>query len=202
MNARMPVMLLAAALASFVQTAVATPAEDAKAVVEQLHATLLEAMKGGDTLGFDGRYELIAPVLEQSFDFPTIARVSTGRHWSTLDPAKQAEFIGVFKRLSAATYAENFDGFDGQRFETEGVEEKRGMQVVRTAIVSRDGSDVSLSYTLGNEPGEWRIVNVVADGVSDLSLKRAEYTAVIQDEGIDSLIAKLNDKIRAYESNQ
>ena len=38
-------------------------------------------------------------------------------------------------------------------------------------------------------------MNVVAQGVSDLSLKRADYTAVIKSEGFDSLINRLEKKI-------
>ena len=38
-------------------------------------------------------------------------------------------------------------------------------------------------------------MNVVAKGVSDLSLKRAEYTAVIDSEGFDSLLNRLRGKV-------
>jgi phospholipid transport system substrate-binding protein len=45
---------------------------------------------------------------------------------------------------------------------------------------------------------EWHIVNVVAEGVSDLALKRSEYDGIIAAEGIDSLVAKLNGKVASY----
>ncbi len=202
MNARTLLACVVTLYLALAHSAWAAPADEAKATVEKLHSTLLEAMQGGTRLGFKGRYEKIAPVLADTFDFPTIARVATGRYWSKFDAAKQQEFIEVFKRLSAATYAANFDAFDGERFETKGTEDKRGMQLVRTVIVSSDGKPTSLNYTLGDKSGMWRIINVVADGVSDLSLKRAEYTAAIESDGIDALIAKLNDKIRTYESGQ
>ncbi|MCZ6893424.1 MAG: ABC transporter substrate-binding protein, partial [Gammaproteobacteria bacterium] len=48
----------------------------------------------------------------------------------------------------------------------------------------------------GND-NKWLIVNVIAQGISDLSLKRADYTAVIKKEGFDSLVNRLNDKITA-----
>ena len=52
-----------------------------------------------------------------------------------------------------------------------------------------------LNYLLRQTNGQWRIMNVVAQGVSDLSLKRADYTAVIKTEGFDSLINRLEKKI-------
>ena len=43
----------------------------------------------------------------------------------------------------------------------------------------------------------WRIINIVADGVSDLALKRAEYQRVFASGGIDGLVAELEQQTRA-----
>ncbi len=67
--------------------------------------------------------------------------------------------------------------------------------IVRTELVKEDGERIPLNYMLRKSNGEWRIVNVVAQGVSDLSLKRAEYTAVIDSEGFDSLVTRLRGKV-------
>jgi len=69
---------------------------------------------------------------------------------------------------------------------------------VRTVIIDSDGDETSLDYLLTRERGEWRIVNVVAAGVSDISLKRSEYATVIGQEGIEGLIAKLKAKVASY----
>jgi len=172
-----------------------------KAIVENLHATLLQVMIDADTLGFSGREEKLEPVLKESFDFATISRIVTGKHWKMIDDDERASFVTLFERLSLATYASNFDGFSGEVFETLGVEERRGNLLVKTVIVKGDGDRVSLNYLLRDDDGVWRIVNVIADGVSDLSLKRADYTAVIKSEGFISLITKLNGKIKSYESS-
>jgi phospholipid transport system substrate-binding protein len=168
------------------------------ATVEKLHATLLTLMKEADTLGYQGRFDRVAPVLDETFNFETIGRVVTGRHWKGLAADKRSSFLDTFRKLSAATYAENFDGYGGETFKTLGEELKKGAALVRTQIVKTDGKTVSLNYVLNKTGEDWRIVNVIAEGVSDLSLKRSEYGAVIGKEGIDSLIAKLNSKIASY----
>jgi phospholipid transport system substrate-binding protein len=171
---------------------------ESKATIEKLHQTLLETMQQSDKLGYQGRVAKLDPVLKDVFDFETIARLVTGRYWGQFDAGKRAEFVDVFTRLSAATYAENFDGFGGEQFVTKTVENKKNAQLVKTALVKTDGKEVSLNYLLAKSGGVWRIVNVVAEGVSDLSLKRAEYTAVIGSSGIDALIAKLKAKVASY----
>ena len=60
-----------------------------RAVVERLHETLLEAMTRAEQLGYEGRFDLISPVIEDSFDFNTIARIVTGRYWKDTNLAQR-----------------------------------------------------------------------------------------------------------------
>ena len=187
--------LLAASL--LVMSALASAADDAgaKAVVEKLHESLLAAMQAGATAGLKGREEMLAPVITSSFDFDTICRIVTGRYWKSASDEQKTRFIEVFKKLSVATYASNFASFSGEKFQTEGSEADHDALVVRTTLKPTDGEPVSLNYLLRQTNGEWHIMNVVAQGVSDLSLKRADYTAVIKSEGFDSLINRLEKKV-------
>ncbi len=191
-------------IAAFVMTLLVFPnplaAEAPQAVVERLHTVLLEAMRDADKLGFSGRAGLIRPVVDSSFDFATIARIVTGRAWKASSSDQQAAFIEVFRDLSTATYASNFSGFDGESFVTTGSEQARGSVIVKTNLVKADGEEIPLNYMLRESNGRWLIVNVIAQGVSDLSLKRAEYTAVIKSEGFDSLVDRLRGKVK--ETNQ
>ena len=185
--------------------ALATVAQsDSQAVVEKLHATLLNVMRDANSLGFTGRVQMLNPVLAETFDFTTIGRIVTGNStegWNALDDTQRGRFLDVFAQLSAAAYASNFDGYSGEFFETLAVEEKRGHVLVKTVIVKSDGDKVTLDYVVRENNGLWQIVNVIASGVSDLSLKRADYTAVIKSEGLDSLIGKLTDKVANYTSS-
>ncbi len=181
-------------------SAAAEPAPPS-ATVEKLHATLLEMMQDGTTLGYEGRVERIEPVLDETFNFETIGRIVTGRHWKTLPTGKRDAFLSTFRQLSTATYADNFSSFGGEAFKTLGEEIKKEACLVRTQIVKADDSTVSLNYVLNKTGEQWRIVNVIAEGVSDLALKRSEYGAVITNEGIDALIAKLEAKIASYAAN-
>ena len=166
----------------------------AKAVVEKLHESLLMAMNGGAQLGLQGREEMLAPVIESSFDFESICRIVTGRYWKSASDEQKARFTSTFKKLSVATYASNFSSFSGEKFQTEGSEADHEALIVRTTLRPAQGEPVTLNYLLRQSNEHWRIMNVVAQGVSDLSLKRADYTAVIKTEGFDSLINRLEKK--------
>ncbi|MGE0484787.1 MAG: ABC transporter substrate-binding protein [Gammaproteobacteria bacterium] len=193
------VLSLLLLLASCTVAVAADSSASAEATVERLHASLLDAMRGGDSLGYRGRRDMLAPVVRDSFDFDTIAGIVTGRAWKSASATQQSAFLDTFSALSVATYATNFSGFDGERFETRASEDSRGSRIVRTVLIKSDGEEVSLNYMLRKSNDTWRIINVVAQGVSDLSLKRAEYTAVIDAEGFDSLVERLREKVSEME---
>lgn len=174
----------------------AQPAID---VVENLHKTLLLAMTEGKEIGYQGRYDRLAPVITAGFDMPFIAKIVLGRFWETFDNEQRSKFVETFNRLSIATYAANFDTYSGERFKVISEKEVSGGRIlVQTQLIKSDGGQVQLDYLLHRVGSQWRIINVVADGVSDLALKRADYTSFLKSNGLDPLLIKLNEKIAQY----
>jgi phospholipid transport system substrate-binding protein len=176
--------------------AAGNPAVD---VVDNFHLALLTVMKDGQKIGFKGRFDQLAPVIAASFDLSFIAKTAMGRRWDTLDPSQKSRFVETFRRLSIATYAANFDSYSGERFKV--LSEKqldRGQFQVRSQLIKSDGGEVSLDYILRPVDRQWRIINVIANGVSDLALKRADYGEFLKANGFDALLGKLNEKIAQY----
>ncbi len=174
-------------------------AEEPSDVIDAFDATLLQVMRNAEELGYQGRHDILAPVIGKRFDSAYICRLVLGRHWRGLDEAQRREMVQVFTELTIATYAGRFDGYDGQTFKVvQSRPLKRGRMLVRSELLETDGDIVTLDYVLQPDEGEWRIVNVVANGISDLSLKRAEYGAVVKRDGIDGLLRGLREKVKAY----
>ena len=167
----------------------------AQKVVDQLHEALQNAMAGGAKLSYTGRVELLRPVIESSFDFESIARIVTGRYWKEASADQRAGFIDTFKQLSVASYATNFRESGGEKFSILGIEADHETLVVRAQLAKPKGEPISFNYALRQTDGRWLIVNVIAQGVSDLALKRADYAAVIKAEGFASLIDRLQKKV-------
>lgn len=174
----------------------ATPSE----TVERLNAVLIEVMQGAEALGFQGRYQRLAPVLSETFDFPLMTRISAGRHWRALDEATRGRLVEAFGDLSIATYAARFDGYGGERFEVLGeAPARRKTVLVRNRLVRSDGETVAIDYLLKAAGGRWRVVDVYLDGkYSELALKRSEYASVIKNHGVEVLIQSLDDKAAEF----
>lgn len=181
-----------------VASAAVAPASDAlpAAPVETLHRTLLEIMRTASGSGAAAsRERSLEPVLRKVFDLGRLARVALGPHWNELDSGQRTRMVDVVSRYTAASYAARFDGYSGERFETTGTHPlRRGRVLVRTLLHPPGGEPVRLDYVVQPRDG-WRIVNVVANGVSELALRRAEYDAVMAAEGFEGLVGRLERQI-------
>jgi len=173
--------------------------DGADVTVERLHEALLAGMREADSLGYEGRSAKLAPVIEATFDVPRISRIVAGRYWKQFSADEQQAFTGTFKRLVIANYADRFDSYSGESFRRVSIEPlKRDRQLVRTVLVKGDGDEVNLDYIITHGDGSWRIVNVIADGVSDLALKRADYAAILGTEGLAVLLEKIGAQIEDH----
>ncbi len=177
----------------------ARASESPSATVERLNTALLAVMKDAEALGYQGRYDQLAPALKEIFDFPVMARVTLGRHWRKTEEAKQQAFVTAFTDYSIAIFARRFDGYAGERFEVLGEEPaKRGAMLVRNQIVKGDGEAVAINYLArpaANGGNGWRLVDTLLDAkYSELAARRSEYSSIVKNQGIDALITTLKDK--------
>ncbi len=172
-------------------------------VVEQLHTVLLKVMQAADFMKFSERYSTLEPVILESFDTPVIAKVILSRYWKDLTPQQREDFIRLFNQQTVATYASRFDSFNDDVFTTITVKQlKKGRILVRTEIQSNGDDPVKLDYLMHKNNGQWFIISVIADGVNDLSLKRAEYSTVIKNNGYEYLVTNIAKKIAEMESQK
>ena len=179
--------------------AVAEKPSAAKDIVLNFQKQLIAVMEQGKTLGFQGRYEQLEKAIVDSHDLTKIARIVVGKEWKKLSDEQKATLTDVFSRLSISAYAHNFKDFSGESFNYVSEDETaRGGVIVHTVFVLPEDKDVKFDYMLKKKGDNWRIINIIANGVSDLALKRSEYTSVLKRQGFDVLIAKINEKIDNY----
>jgi len=171
----------------------------ARQVVEEFQNQLLSVMKAGKELGFQGRYDKLDVAVKKSHDLPKIARIVVGKQWEELTTEQQNKLESVFSKLSVSAYAHNFKDYSGESFTFASEEETgRGGVVIHTNLHIPGEKDVKFDYMMKKKDDGWQIINIIADGVSDLALKRSDYTSVLSRDGFDALIVKITEKIESY----
>ncbi|HEX2830624.1 MAG TPA: ABC transporter substrate-binding protein [Burkholderiales bacterium] len=181
-----------AAVLLLVTTCTYAQSGDPAARVKSFYATLLETMKDARRLGVEGRYKKLAPAVNAAFDLPAMTRIAVGPSWTTLTSEQQGALTVAFTRMTVATYANRFDGYDGERFEVEPKIVERGAdRIVNTRLVTT-GEAVTLNYLLRSSGGDWKIVDVYLSGtISELAARRSEFSAILKSGGPDALTKTL-----------
>jgi phospholipid transport system substrate-binding protein len=173
------------------------PASDS---IAGLNARFLDIMKNGETLGYAGRYKELEPVLNQTFDFSEMTRVSTGRYWNDLSDSQKQALVEAFTNYSVATYAARFKSYSGQKFEVLGeVPGPRQSVRVNNQIVTSTGP-IRIDYLMREKGGSLKIVDVyLKSSISELATRRSEFGSVLSKSGVDGLVNALKQKVSELE---
>ena len=170
-------------------------ADPAARQIESFYAVLLQTMKQGQQLGIEGRYKKLQPAIEATFDLSTMTKLVVGPSWPTIPAEDQKKLTTAFERMTIASYAKNFDGFDGQKFVVQpNVEARNQDRIVQSELDLSKQAPVLLIYRMRQASGPWKIIDVYLGGtVSELALRRSEFAATIESGGPAALIKKLNE---------
>ncbi len=89
--------------------------------------------------------------------------------------------------------ASNFDSFGGEKFTVVPQSKDRGVdRLVSSSIAPTSGSPTTLIYRMRQSDGQWKIIDVLSSGVSQLTLQRSDLAQSITTGGIPGLVQKLD----------
>ena len=179
-----------------VTTQRAAAASDPQQVAQDFYAVLLSTMRDGRSLGQNGRYARLAPVVNRTFDLAFMARLAVGPSWATLAPSEQQRLTDAFGNYVSATYADRFNIYSGEQLKVTDERPYGSAVMVETKIVKSNGEATTLTYLMRHNLGAWQISDVYLDGtISQLAVQRSEFNAILRREGVDGLVMALNRKV-------
>ena len=136
-------------------------------------------------------------IFERSFDVPVIARATLGQYWRIATPEQRKEYVTLFEDFVVQAYAARFKDYSGESFkvgQTRVLNDREklvGSEIVRP----NDQPPVKVQWRLrGNS--DYKVVDVIVEGISMLITHRDEFAAVIQQNGgkVEGLLADLRKK--------
>ncbi len=145
--------------------------ETPHALIEDVTEVLFDVVQKYDNAKKDAEsyYDEIQSILEPVVDFDFIAKAVMGSHRSDATDEQVEAFVQVFKRGLVTTYAKGIANYVDSEISIrppgKDVKDKRRVSVDQE--VKHDGSTYRLSYTMAqNRSGEWKLINLVLDGVN------------------------------------
>jgi phospholipid transport system substrate-binding protein len=191
----MATTFLAALLLSAAPQAVAGPPTEAlRSAFARVNSVL-----AGPAIGAEPATRLAAcrQAFRSVFDVRSAARYSLGRQWQARTPEEQNDFTTLFGDLIESSYvdwlatAAEVDPKSGVEVQYVAETVDGETALVRTAISSRRGRDLPVSYDMVYDDGRWQIRDVYVDDISVLANYRAQFTRIIRDYSYTGLLARM-----------
>ena len=180
----------------------------ARAVAEDEQAVAFVRSVGGDVitiLGSKGnstfaeREAAFRDVMVRGFDVPLVTRFVLGRHWKSATAAQRREFAAIFLDFLARVYASRFDSYSygGETLTVHSaIADESGDTIVRARVTRPSGADpVELDFRVRPKGGGHKVVDLYVEGISMLLTHRAEFSSVVNRDGIDGLLRGLRARV-------
>ena len=169
---------LALGLALAAPIARAAQADPAAVKIDAFDKALIETMKAGPSLGAQGRYRKLLPVVEATFDLPLMTRVAVGARQQSF-PLMLRQPVNLVLYLDARLIDPN-------------VQTRGPDKIVQTRLIPAHDAPVSLAYRMRQSGGDWKVIDVFYGAISQLTTRRSDFAAPLAAGGAKGLLAHLD----------
>ena len=131
------------------------------------------------------------------FDCPGIARFVLGRYWRTASEEEKQEFVNLFQDYVVYVYTARLSNFGGEALKVRGSHSDGDGVIVSTDVITPGGaSPMKIDWRLVSENGNYKISDVIVEGISMMVTQRSEFASVVQRNGgnVGGLIAMMREK--------
>ncbi len=108
------------------------------------------------------QWELISP----SFNFANISQRVMGEYWEKCLYEEKSEFVELFTNHLKHSYVKKANPLFGEKIISLKEKQYNKFAKVQTILLTKSGKEVSTDFYLLRENGEWKISDLVVEGVS------------------------------------
>jgi len=175
-------------------TVQANPA--AEAVIKTQTELLLNRLQTEETIhnDDDSLESLVVETIGQHVDFSLFSQLVLGKYRKRLTPEEMARFQRGLTGVVIKTYAASLAGVSDLKISYLGVQKgkKERRVTVLTSVKSAGNPTVRLDYRLYEKAGQWKVYDVVIEGVSMMMNYRTVLSEKIGSEGIEAVISSFD----------
>jgi phospholipid transport system substrate-binding protein len=139
-------------------------------------------------------------ILREGFDMTSLSRFVLGPHWRSATEAQRQEFMKLFEDWIVSAYGERFSQYSGEQFKVVGQRpEGDAVTLVNSQIVRPNGGPpIKVDWRVAKVGNEYKISDVVVEGISLMVTQRQEFASVIQRNGgqLEALLKILREKTK------
>jgi phospholipid transport system substrate-binding protein len=137
--------------------------------------------------------ELADKYLMPYFDTRYAAQLVLGKYWRTATEDQRTRFVNAFKDSMLQNYGNALVEFRADRLKVQPsrVDPGSDLATVSTTITRDNGTTTPVLYVLHKTPDGWKAWDVKIEGISYVKSFRDDFSAQIDQKGLDAVIARL-----------
>jgi phospholipid transport system substrate-binding protein len=171
-----------------------TPTEQVRASIQRVLRILDDSELRGELRQAERR-AAIRKVAHELFDFAEITKRSIGHHWQQRTAAEREELVSLFGDLLERTYVSRIEVYSGEKIAYVGESVETDQAVVRTRIVTKQGTEIPVDYRMVARGSRWQAYDVTIEGVSLVANYRSQFNKILQTGNYPELIKRLRIKL-------
>ncbi|MCE8019706.1 ABC transporter substrate-binding protein [Halomonas sp. MCCC 1A11036] len=200
-------LLLGLCLSLASMTALAAPERSPEQVIRDSVDELMGQIEGRKDYyasNLDELKVLVDDSLEDIADFRYIGASVMGRYFQNATPQQRSRFVNVFRQTLIDTYTKGLVTFDYRELrvlDSQRAPRHEDQASVAMEVVAMDGTVYPVSYTLRQSEGQWKVVNVIVNGINLGLTFRNQFDQAMRDHGrdYDAVIANWSPEIATEE---
>jgi len=195
--ARTATVILAAVVSGLAVPGVRAATESeagARAVIAETVDEVLAVLRDKSKPTED-RIHSLEQIVYGRFDLYVMSRLVLARNWKRFSKEQKEQYVEEFKQYLTNSYGNRIERYDQQEVEIIGErEEPRGDVVVKTKILGGEFEGALVDYRLRKQDSDWRVIDVVIEGISMVSNYRDQFKSIVSSGGPELLLEKLREK--------
>ena len=187
------------------QVARADASTDAAKASLQVTVDQVLAVLNDKSLDQPARLKKLEQVALDRFDFPRMTLLVLGKNRGQLSPEQLREFQEEFKTHLSLTYGKQIERYTSNEKIQIGearAESNKDVTVRSTIVGGAAGDGLRIDYRLRDDAGDWKIIDVVPEGVSLVQNFRSQVQEIVTQKGVGQLIQTLRDKNAARQKQE
>jgi phospholipid transport system substrate-binding protein len=150
------------------------------------------SLKGGERT--KERKQKLWEEIFPSFDFEEMAKRAMGKYWRERSPEEKREFIELFANNIKGAYMRRTGSRFGEKIISLNEEQSNDYARVQALLIKRTVGKVSADFRLTRKDKEWRICDVIFEGVSLVNNYRSQIYSFLTKSSYEDLVQKLKQR--------
>ena len=140
------------------------------------------------------REKRVRSIIDELFDYSELSKRTLGKNWAKLNSGQQKEFSDLFSTHLGNVYMDRILAYSDEKVVFDKEKKRKNRALVYSRVVTQS-KDIPIDYRVLQKKGQWKVYDVVIEGVSLVKNYRSQFREMLKKEKPEYLLEALRKKV-------